>query len=100
MDNPEIIATANQFLENTTFIASLLVSAVVILLIVITFLIIDRMRLLKRHAKLTDFYFESKEKESEALKQIINTYHEGNLKIVENLKDINSVLISIQNNRK
>lgn len=63
-------------------------------------LIRDRFKLIKKVDQLKDYQLQEKNKENKSLTEIVNTYHNGNLKLVESLNDINSVLISIQNNRK
>lgn len=94
MDHTAIIESAN-------FLSGGGIAAVIfLLLLIILGLAIDRFRLLKRIDKMTDDYLQSKSDENETIQKIINTYHEGNISLVQSLVEIKSVLISIQSNRR
>lgn len=85
--------------ENAGFI-TILSFLIFMLTLANIILIRDRFKLIKKVDQLKDYQLQEKNKENKSLTEIVNTYHNGNLKLVESLNDINSVLISIQNNRK
>lgn len=85
--------------ENAGFI-TILSFIILILLIFIVIVTRDRFKLLKKIEQLTDYQLQLKNKENDSLTEIINTYHNGNLNLIESLNEIKTVLISIQNNRK
>jgi hypothetical protein len=64
----------------------------------IGFLLFDRFRLTKKCDKISEQYFETKEKELEHIKEIIDQYHEGNVSLTRTLNEIRIVLEAIQTN--
>lgn len=63
-------------------------------------LVLERNRLIKRSQDIENKIIESKNKEIETVRQIIDKYHEGNLNLSTTLSEIKLVLQSIQNTRR
>lgn len=83
--------------ETAHFLSSGGIAAVIsVLLAIISALIWERVRLLKKIDDLTEKIIQSKKHEMESIRQIIDLYHQGNLNLVQTLAEIKGVLANIQ----
>lgn len=86
--------------ETAHFLSSGGIAAVIsVLLAIISALIWERVRLLKKIDDLTEKIIQSKKDEMESIRQIIDLYHQGNLNLVQTLAEIKGVLANIQSSR-
>ena len=86
--------------ETAHFLSSGGIAAVIsVLLTIISALIWERVRLLKKIDDLTEKIIQSKKHEMESIRQIIDLYHQGNLNLVQTLAEIKGVLANIQSSR-
>lgn len=86
--------------ETAHFLSSGGIAAVIsVLLAIISALIWERVRLLKKIDDLTEKIIQSKKHEMESIRQIIDLYHQGNLNLVQTLAEIKGVLANIQSSR-
>ena len=86
--------------ETAHFLSSGGIAAVIsVLLKIISALIWERVRLLKKIDDLTEKIIQSKKDEMESIREIIDLYHQGNLNLVQTLAEIKGVLANIQSSR-
>lgn len=86
--------------ETAHFLSSGGIAAVIsVLLTIISALIWERVRLLKKIDDLTEKIIQSKKDEMESIREIIDLYHQGNLNLVQTLAEIKGVLANIQSSR-
>lgn len=74
-------------------------AVIAILCTVVVVLVWDRTRLLKDLDGTTKRVYDSKDRETEMLKEIIDKYHRGNIDLIHALNEIKVVLATIQNSR-
>lgn len=71
-------------------------AVIAVLILVIGFLVWDRVQLLKRLSESLKQTLDAKEAEKQVILEIIEKYHQGNLTMVQAINEIKVVLAAIQ----
>ena len=71
-------------------------AVIAILVLVVGFLIYDRVQLLKRLSESLKQTLDAKEAEKQVILDIVEKYHQGNLTMVQAINEIKVVLAAIQ----
>lgn len=71
-------------------------AVIAVLVLVIGFLVWDRIQLLKRLSESLKQTLDAKEAEKQVILEIIEKYHQGNLTMVQAINEIKVVLAAIQ----
>lgn len=71
-------------------------AVIAILVLVVGFLIYDRVQLLKRLTESLQQTMNAKEAEKQVILEIVEKYHQGNLTMVQAINEIKVVLAAIQ----
>lgn len=71
-------------------------AVIALLLLVVGFLVWDRIQLLKRLSESLKQTLDAKEAEKQVILEIIEKYHQGNLTMVQAINEIRVVLAAIQ----
>lgn len=71
-------------------------AVIAVLVLVVGFLIYDRVQLLKRLSESLKQTLDAKEAEKQVILEIVEKYHQGNLTMVQAINEIKVVLAAIQ----
>jgi len=71
-------------------------AVIAILILVVGFLVYDRVQLLKRLSESLKQTLDAKEAEKQVILEIVEKYHQGNLTMVQAINEIKVVLAAIQ----
>lgn len=72
------------------------VSIIAILVVLLAFLLWDRYHMVKALDDTTKKVYDAKDSEIKSIKEIIDTYHKGNIDLIQALTEIKIVLVTLQ----